>query len=299
MRIPARSAVGECERQGFTIIRGFVWSLQTNRLTCEGMDFVTYLCNDLVLRVPKRDEVAGLVNAEYELLRGLPNDLPLAVPRPMSPLATLATTIGTHYPVLVYPLVPGTALGDVEGNVEGNVDPERVGTMLGGFLRSLHAVSPKEVAPATDFQEWGSIASQKLPGLAEILGVELTQKATIALAQSLPPTRTDLVMCHRDLTEDHVLVGDTGLVCGVIDFGDAGPSPWWHDLVGIWMWGGEIPLQATCSAYGRTLDEDERQLLEFHALTVAVWDVFHTSKHHDAANLLPDELATLRRLLST
>jgi aminoglycoside/choline kinase family phosphotransferase len=22
--------------------------------------------------------------------------------------------------------------------------------------------------------------------------------------------------------------------CGVIDFGDAGPSPWWHDLVGLW-----------------------------------------------------------------
>ena len=200
----------------------------------EGMDFSTFLCDDLVLRVPKRAEVAELVDAEYQLLIALPSDLPLLVPRPIAP----PFHSGSLQHVLVYPAVPGTPMAELSTPV----DPVQVGAALGGFLRHLHELEPQEVAPAMQVAMWASEARVRIAEVVDVLGAELTGIATNALEQTLPRVRSDLVMCHRDLSDDHVLVDRSGHAIGIIDFGDAGPSPWWHDLVGIWMWGGEAAL---------------------------------------------------------
>lgn len=195
--------------------------------------------------------------------------------------------------MLAYPLVPGTPLC----NVTTTVDLAGLGESLGRFLRVLHQAAPLEVNPAIQFTAWAGVARRQLPQVADLLGAELVDAARTALGQALPQVRSDPVMCHRDLTEDHVLVEADGVASGVIDFGDAGPSPWWHDLVGIWMWGGDVALRATCRADGRELGGDERQLLEFHAVTIAVGDVFHARRHVDAAELVSNEMAILRRVL--
>jgi hypothetical protein len=63
------------------------------------------------------------------------------------------------------------------------------------------------------------------------------------------------------------------------------------------MWGGDVALAATCGAYGRALDVDERLVLEHHAVTVAVWDVVHATRSPNRGHLLADEVAILRRVL--
>lgn len=36
---------------------------------------------------------------------------------------------------------------------------------------------------------------------------------------------------------------------------DARMAPWWTDLVGLWMWGGEPALESACAAYGQAPSE--------------------------------------------
>jgi aminoglycoside 2''-phosphotransferase len=255
----------------------------------EGMDFVAYQCEDLVFRVAKRDEVAALVEAEYEFLITLPVDLPLAVPRPLCPPVASPGAVGG---VLVYPVVAGTPLREVEGTSDLDVCQP-----IGRFLSALHSLPVGEVAP----QSLGSLAefaSQRLADIRNQLGAQLTTVVRSALERHLPRAGSEQVMCHRDLTDDHVIV-DLGArtVSGVIDFGDAGPSPWWHDLVGLWMWGGDEAVDSVCCAYGRQLEGAEQQLLEHHALAVAVADAVHASSRADFASVWPDHLSTLLQVL--
>jgi Ser/Thr protein kinase RdoA (MazF antagonist) len=258
----------------------------------EGMDFAVFSCDDLVLRVPKRKEGRRLSRRRYALLTALPADLPLAVPRPLGPPARAE---GSGHGVLVYPLVPGTPLCDVAAPV----DLANLGHALGRFLRALHAGTLREVAPPTDFANWADEARWRVPELVGLIGAELVELAVAALGADLPPVGPERVLGHRDLTDEHVLVDlETGSVGGVIDFGDAGPSPWWHDFVGIWTWGGEAALRSSCDAYGRHLDDDEQRLLKRHAVAVAVADVWHATRRKAAAeHLASDEVLTLSGLL--
>ncbi len=255
----------------------------------EGMDFVAYRCEDLVVRVAKRDEVAALVEAEYEFLTTLPVDLPLAVPRPLSLPDESPETLRF---VLVYPIVAGTPLGDVEKTSDLDVcEP------IGRFLRALHSLPIHDVAP----QSPGSLsdfASQRLSDIGKLLGSQLTTVVRFALDARLPPVNSERVMCHRDLTEDHVLVDVAARTAsGVIDFGDAGPSPWWHDLVGLWMWGGDEAVDSVCRAYGRQLEGAERHHLEHHALAVAVAEAVQASGEADFRAMWPDHLNTVLQVL--
>ena len=255
----------------------------------EGMDFVSYRCEDLVVRVAKRDEVAALVEAEYEFLATLPVDLPLAVPRPLCPPVRSPERMRG---VLVYPMVPGTPLGEIE-----DTSGLEVCEPIGRFLRSLHSLPIVDVAP----QSLGSLsdfASQRLSDIEKHLGSKLTTVVRSVLGGHLPPVSAERVMCHRDLTDDHVLADLAAHVaCGVIDFGDAGPSPWWHDLVGLWMWGGDEAIDSVCRSYGRQLGDDEQQLLEHHALAVAVADAVHASDEADFDLVWPDHLKILVQVL--
>ena len=255
----------------------------------EGMDFVSYRCQDLVVRVAKRDEVAALVRAEYEFLATLPVDLPIAVPRPICPPVGSPETGPC---VLLYPMVPGTPLS----NVEDTCDME-VFEPIGRFLRSLHALPIRDVAP----QSLGSLsefASQRLGDVKKQLGTQLTSVVRSVLEGTFSSVSSVQVMCHRDLTDDHVLIDPSAHVaCGVIDFGDAGPSPWWHDLVGLWMWGGDRAIDSVCRAYGRQLEGAEQQLLERHALAVAVADAVHDSQEVGFDLRWPEHLNTLTRVL--
>jgi Ser/Thr protein kinase RdoA (MazF antagonist) len=255
----------------------------------EGMDFVSYRCEDLVVRVAKRDEVATIVEAEYEFLATLPVDLPLAVPRPLCPPVGSPETIRC---VLVYPMVPGLPLGEIEDTSGLDVcEP------IGRFLRSLHSLPIRDVAP----QSLGSLsdfASQRLSDIEKHLGSKLTTVVRSVLEGHLPPVSNERVMSHRDLTDDHVLVDLAArTACGVIDFGDAGPSPWWHDLVGLWMWGGDGAIDSVCRSYGRQLEDDEQQLLEHHALAVAIAEAAHASDEADFDLVWPDHLKILVQVL--
>ena len=168
---------------------------------------------------------------------------------------------------------------------------------IGRFLRSLHALPIRDVAP----QSLGSLsefASQRLGDVKKQLGTQLTSVVRSVLEGTFSSVSSVQVMCHRDLTDDHVLIDPSAHVaCGVIDFGDAGPSPWWHDLVGLWMWGGDRAIDSVCRAYGRQLEGAEQQLLERHALAVAVADAVHDSQEVGFDLRWPEHLNTLTRVL--
>ncbi len=227
---------------------------------------VSYVCDDLVLRVPQSEEVARLAEAEHERLTSLPHDLPLA----------------------------GVPLADADVPV----DRLLLAASLGRFLRRLHSIPPYEVAPEPDRATWAAAARRRLPSIEDLLGSELARAAIAALSRNLPPEGPAVVMSHRDLTDDHILIDtSTGLASGIIDFGDAGQAPWWQDFVGIWMWEGDEALTALCATYGRHLDHNERLLMEHHAIVVAVWDIIHATQHNDSQHPELDEVSNLRKVL--
>ena len=154
-------------------------------------------------------------------------------------------------------------------------------------MRVLHEVTPREVAPPIELDKWAGEAQRRVVALAHHLEPDLLGATVALLGQALPAQANERVLCHRDLSSEHVLIDpNTGLACGVIDFGDAGPSAWWHDFVGIFMWGGDASVSAACTTYGRELDCDERLLLNVQATTAAVWDVVNASEGCDASAIV-------------
>jgi aminoglycoside phosphotransferase (APT) family kinase protein len=232
-------------------------------------------------------------SAEYELLMALPG-LPLTVPEPIC--APIIPQGGAH-PVLVYRRIRGIALCDASDHVY-HVDRAAIGASVGQFLRALHAVPLHSVAEPVELARWAEDARVQLRTHGSALDAELIEVTNTLLEAELPTVGPELVLCHRDLGDEHVLLDDDGQPCGIIDFGDAGPSPWWHDLVGMWMWGGDAALAAACSAYGRHLTPDERMLLENHAVAAAAWDVVHTIQG-TIRSQTNDAVDELRRIIMT
>ena len=239
-----------------------------------GWDYTTFTCEGTVIRVPKRAETAAGLAEEHALLRRLPA-LPLSVPHPR---AELARTPGLPYACMLYPLLDGTPLCDASRTCT----PARLGEVVGGFLRLLHA--PETTYAAVEapgsgevftFTEWNAWTARTFEEVAPALAAADVAATRALLRRSLPLVFAEHVLAHGDLNDEHILVDATGEPCAVIDWGDADIAPWWFDFTGLWLWGGDETLEAALDAAGRMLSAADRLHLGHHALLVAIGELHY------------------------
>ena len=189
------------------------------------------LGTELVVRMPRRQLGATIIEHEQRWLPSLAPRLPLPIPYPER---TGHSALGYPYSWSVVPYIPGTPAADAE---PGDLDSAAVAAAVGGFLGALHVPAPPD-APANSFR--GGPLAGRAPNLAASLGLlggavnrdlvlRSWESALAAPGYDGPPR-----WLHGDLHPANILVLD-GRVSGVIDFGDITSGDPATDLAVAWM----------------------------------------------------------------
>ena len=179
------------------------------------------LGTELVIRMPRRQLGATIIEHEQRWLPSLAPRLPLPIPYPER---TGHSALGYPYAWSVVPYIPGTPAADEE---PGDLDSAAVAAAVGGFLGALHVPAPPD-APANPFRgvplamRAGTFAAslalltgQADEDQADWDAVRRVQDAALSAPRYDGPP----VWLQGDLHPANILVND-GQVSGVIDFGD-------------------------------------------------------------------------------
>jgi aminoglycoside phosphotransferase (APT) family kinase protein len=241
------------------------------RLLANGWDNVLYrLGADLVVRLPRRQMAAVLVEHEQRWLPELATGLPLPIPAP----------VRVGRPDAVYPwswsVVPW-----LPGRVAASTvvrDPSVEARRLGDFVAALHRPAPAD-APVNPVRggplaERAFAVEERLAVLADVIdagGVrEQWDHARGAARWSGPP-----LWLHGDLHTANLLVDD-GALAAVIDFGDITAGDPATDLAVAWMVfdpGDRALLRAACG----TTDDDTWRRARGWALHLSLAYLAHSA----------------------
>jgi aminoglycoside phosphotransferase (APT) family kinase protein len=192
-----------------------------------GWDNTVFLVNDaFVFRFPRRRIAAPLMQAEFQILPWLSEQLPLSIPNPC-----YAGKPSSEYPCVFagYPFIPGQTVTSTR-----MTDDERraMAKPLARFLAALHSVSPEDARnrgasedpscrldpsphKVRAIDRLASFPSDLLPRSVEAR-IRLLLDIVPTLEQ--PSTKT---LLHGDLHANQILVTEgTHELAGVIDWGD-------------------------------------------------------------------------------
>ena len=267
----------------------------------EGWDFFVFVVDgELAFRFPKKATVDPCVERELLLLDRLPDDLPIAVPRPLhrgEPSADYPWHFWGHRMLLGEPLrylrVP-------------EARRTYIASRVGEFLSVLHAMagrglplSPWNDEDDDDVPRYVEVRAS-LDASREVYPAPLFARCTEYLSspdQMPPDYRGKRKQVHADLLADHILVDPgTLLPTGIIDWGDATAGDPAGDFVGIWMWGGDAALEAALATYGGELDDGASRRVRHRGTLIAMEDVHYAAKTQ-RRELVQAGLATLEREL--
>ncbi|MDO5535788.1 MAG: aminoglycoside phosphotransferase family protein [Propionibacteriaceae bacterium] len=188
----------------------------------------------LLVRLPRREQAAGLVENEARWLPVLGEGLPIETPQPVV-VGTPSDAFG--YPWLVVAYIAGTPASNIPV-------PERTvfAEQLADLLWALHAPAPQH-APLNPVRG-GSLANPESDArvrqrLADLATTEPDLAAALAPrwdAWSRTPDHdgTD-VWLHGDLHPHNLVVGADRLLSGVIDWGDLTAGDPACDLAAAWL----------------------------------------------------------------
>ena len=200
------------------------------RLLANGWDNVSYrLGTDLVVRLPRREVAAVLLEHEQRWLPVLAPRLPLPIPAPVR----IGRPQGTYpWSWSVVPWQPGRIAATT-----AIADPAAEARRLGAFTAALHRPAPAD-APVNPVRG-GPLGErafafeerlERLGAAVESAAVRDRWDESVAAAPwSGPP-----VWLHGDLHTANVLV-DGGALSAVIDFGDITGGDPATDLAVAWM----------------------------------------------------------------
>jgi aminoglycoside phosphotransferase (APT) family kinase protein len=187
------------------------------------------LGDDLVVRLPRRQLAAALVEHEHRWLPGLAGRLPLPIP----------VAVREGRPAAAYPWswsicrwFPGTVA--VKAPLEDRALAART---LGAFVVAMHQPAPPD-APENPFRgvplaERDGVMRERVDELAGILDAPAVT-ACWDEALTVPPWSGPALWLHGDLHPANLLVHE-GRLSAVIDFGDLTSGDPATDLAVAWM----------------------------------------------------------------
>lgn len=241
----------------------FGLAVQTITRLGEGFDNSAYLINGTtVFRFPHRQQAYTCMANEILLLPYLKKQLSFALPD----LCFIGEpTLDYPYPFAGYPLLAGTLLTKHQRPLLSHLP---FAMMLGTWLKALHQVpiEPTHLTKIQGDQDWRLNIPNRIEKIAQIL----MQYGDYFLAAGLDPTEINEVMhsfeqlhisdnetayLHGDLYAKHILVDNTGMPCGLIDWGDSHIGHPAIDLsVGVMLFELDA-LQVFLEAYGSVSHE--------------------------------------------
>jgi aminoglycoside phosphotransferase (APT) family kinase protein len=228
------------------------WAQFPLKLLDAGMDNVIYrLGADRLVRLPRREKSAPLMEKELIWLPQLASRLPLPVPTPVAG----SPARGFPWRWSVVPWFDGVS-ADQESLADDQV------LVLAEFLRALHQTAPSD-APVNPYRGVPLAMRSDIPAkLDRVLNEVNTESDTVRRlwerAVAAPPASA--VWIHGDLHPRNVIVRD-GVLAAVIDWGDMAAGDPATDLACAWMlfdhWSG---TDALFDAYGAGPDLVRRAL---------------------------------------
>lgn len=217
-----------------------------------GWDNATFrLGDDLVVRLPRRDEAVPLILHEQRYVPGIAIGSPVPVP---VPVYAGRPTSDFPWPWSIVRWVPGVPAVDA-----GPADRAPAANGLAAFLAALHVpadaevpVNPVRGVPLLDrsavvLERLGD--RQRYPRAAEL-------GAVWAQACAAPAWDGPAMMLHGDLHPANILLAADGSLAGVIDFGDVGAGDPAVDLAVGWLMFDAGTRQRFIGAFGPAVDRD-------------------------------------------
>ena len=208
-----------------------------HNLLLDGWDNLVLEVNgSLIFRFTRRDDILQQHIKELELLPLLNKNLSIRVPNPVYH----QTETPPYY--MAYKKIHGKP-------ITGSFNRENLVETISIFLRELQSIDYKTLknipryTPKSWRQEYGELYQRVAREVYPSLEPNIQEKINNEFKSFL---ETDLdfnpVICHRDLTSDHILELD-GRITGVIDWGDACVGDPAFDLTGLLMDFGEQVAQ--------------------------------------------------------
>jgi aminoglycoside phosphotransferase (APT) family kinase protein len=187
------------------------------------------LGDDLVVRLPRRQLGADVVQHEHRWLPTFAPRLPVPIP---VPIGRGVPDLGYPWPWSVCPWIPGELAATTP-----SADGIAVAEELGRFVTALHEPAPAD-APVNQFRgiplaDRDGITREALNRVRDRVDVDAALGAW-GDALAVPGWPDAKVWLHGDLHPANFLVAD-GRLSGVLDFGDLTGGDPATDLVSGWM----------------------------------------------------------------
>jgi aminoglycoside phosphotransferase (APT) family kinase protein len=232
----------------------------------EGWDNKLFrLGDDLVVRLPRRQVAAALIEHEQRWLPVLAPRLPLPVP---TPVRVGRPGCGFPWAWSVSPWFVGETAATLTSGVN-----EATAVRLGEFVAALHQPAPAD-APLNPFR---TSLSSRSDGFVERLQCcaridQASALATWRASLGVPVWSGGSVWLHGDLHPGNLVVSD-GRLTAVIDFGDITAGDPAVDLAIVWMlWPENVrgAFRATVDRVSRVVDDRVWQRARGWALSLGV-----------------------------
>lgn len=253
-----------------------------------GWDNVMYrLGDDYVIRLPRRQQGADLINNEQRCLDHLPGSLPVDIPIPIF-LGKPQYNYPWQWSVLPY--FEGIALDQT--TVESN-EVERFMSFLKSIHRPSYGSAPNNEYRGVDLSMRAKDLEERMEGIKMHLGDDFsTLKIIWDEALSAKINEEDLWI-HGDLHPRNVLVNE-GKISAIIDWGDITSGDVATDLASIWML---FDDKATRSKAVELYDMDEALLSRTKGWVIYFATVFYQNGLSDNPRHVNIGKKTFSRLL--
>ena len=233
------------------------------------------LGDDLIVRAPRREMAARLIDHEQAVLPEFAERLPIAIPAPIR-AGRPSDALAYPWAWSIVPWIPGTVAATTPF-----ADPTAEAERLGLFLRALHRPAPAD-APPNPYR--GHFVGENTPILVErVEALRGTSgfDADAVLARwvelvDVPPDAAEPRWIHGDLHAANVLV-DQGVISGVIDFGDVCAGDPATDLATVWGLFGTPELRDVVRSCAGAVDDAMWRRAEAWALHFGVVYLMHSA----------------------
>lgn len=261
--------------------------------------FVLEVNGNLIFRFPLRPEIEAELRTESELLRELANVL--SVPVPDYKYIWKGDATYTH-PFVGYPKIEGVHPHQLVNSPVRDI----LAAELGTFISSLHAF-PIEQAIEAGVREysqeaWWRVHAQRSPEVEGVIRplVSAEQWAQIdaqwhSLVATLKGSAFRPVFVHNDLFSSHIFCDpNSGLLTGIIDWGDAGIGDPAKDFGGLLYDCGSVFTEQVAAHYTGEQGANFRGRIRHYAFRIHFSEILYAHSNND----LPTVNARLEQLLS-